>query len=184
MVEKLSENKSRSLIEEHFNFCKIISKRYCNSIGLDVTKDISAEGFVGLVRAANSHNPDKSPFKSWAAFKIRCEISNYIKSQFGTKKGKSKREAVQFDIEENNFRLEDTSSNTEKRVINKDRVSKLLQCISEKWKKVIRMHYVGGYSLAEIGILNGYTRSNASRIKRAALAKMLKQQRRNKEGLQ
>lgn len=38
---------AQMVIREHYNFAKVISRRFCNKIGLDITNDLEAEGFVG-----------------------------------------------------------------------------------------------------------------------------------------
>lgn len=161
---------ANAVIEEHCSFANAISRRYCRRIGLDITEDIEAEGIVGLVKAADSYLASKLSFKSWASFKIKCEIREYIKRQFRGQKGDAKKRAIMIPIED--LPIETSVDGLEKGVCNKDQIRKLLKHIPKDWREVITLYYVNGYSLREIGKIKGYTKSNASRIRLAALKRM------------
>lgn len=161
---------ANSIIEEHYVFARKISEHYCNLIGLGFTEDVHAEGLVGLVKAANSYLPSKLSFKSWAAFKIRCEIREWIKSQFRGQKGDARRQAIIFPLEDWSSEL--TIDGLEDAVCTKDQICKLLERIPVTWASVIRLHYMEGMSFKKIGDKNGYTRNNASAIHIRALKRM------------
>ena len=173
ILDKQESGYANAIAEEHFDFAKIISRKYCRQIGFDCNEDIESEGLVGLVKAINSHLPLRLSFKSWAAFKIRTEISTYIKDQFRTKKGMAKKQAIMVSVEE----VDLVRNVLEKQTCVKDQVSKLLKFIPEHWRKVLILHYIRGYSLKEIGDSKGYSKANASRIKMAALRKIKKRNR-------
>lgn len=163
---------AQMVAEEHYTFAKIISKRYCFKIGFDITEDLEAEGFVGLVKATNSYMPGKLSFRSWAAFNIRNEIRSSIKNNFRTKKGQARMSATTISIDDIDALCESSSNSIERKFCNKNRIQKLMYSIPKKWQEVIILHFVYGYSLKEIGDIKGYTRANASRIKREAIIKM------------
>ena len=164
-------NATNIIIEEYYIFAKIISKRYCNQIGFDMTEDIEAEGFVGLVKAVNGHLPGRLSFKSWASFKIRSEIRDYIKRQLRGQKGEAKKQAITVPLED----VEISVDGAERKVYKKDQIRKLLRLIPKSWQEVIILYYVKGYNLREIGKIKGYTKANASRIKIKALRRMKKE---------
>lgn len=162
---------AQMVAEEHYTFAKIISRRYCLKIGFDMTEDLEAEGLVGLVKATNSYMPGKLSFKSWAAFNIRSEIRSSIKNNFRTKKGQARMGAITISIGDIDA-LYESSSSIESKFCNKSQLRKLMGSIPERWKEVIILHFVYGYNLREIGVMKGYTKANASRIKIAAVRKM------------
>ena len=163
---------AQMVAEEHYTFAKIISKQYCFKIGYDMTEDLEAEGLVGLVKATNSYMPGRLSFKSWAAFKIRSEIRSSIGNNFRTKKGQARVGATIISIDDIDALCESSSSSIERKFCNKNRIQKLMYSIPEKWQEVITLYFICGYNLREIGVMKGYTKANASRIKMAAVRKM------------
>lgn len=162
-------------ITEHYTFAKIISRRFCSKIGFDFTEDIEAEGFVGLVKAANSYKISKKlTFKSWAAFKIRSEIQGYIGYKYKTKKGRAEKIAIKIAINELDFIYEASPSRFEKDFCNRDLIRELMKSIPSTWQEVIFLYYIRGYTLREIGEMKGYTKANASRLRTRAIEKMNK----------
>jgi RNA polymerase sigma factor (sigma-70 family) len=158
------------VVEEHYIFAQKISEHYCNRIGIDFTEDICAEGLVGLVKASNCHQTNLLSFKSWAAFKIRCEIREWIKSQFRGQKGEARSQATILPLE--NCSNEFAVDGLENVVCNKDQIYKLLECIPANWREVICLHYMEGYTFKKIGEKLGYSKNNASSIHMRALGKM------------
>lgn len=127
---------------------------------------------MGLVKAANSYKTGGATFKSWAAFKIRCEIRDYIKQHYRTRKGRAKRIAVAISVDELDMLCEIPSKSAEEKLCNKNLIRMLMKNIPKGWQEVVFLYYIWGYNLREIGDMKGYTKSNASRIKKAAIIKM------------
>lgn len=161
---------ANTVIEEHYVFARKISEHYCNLVGIAFTEDICAEGFVGLVKAANSYQANMLPFKSWAAFKIRCEIREWVKSQCRGLKGEARRQAVMLPFDD--WSSEFAIDGLENAVRIKDQIYKLLECIPVTWREVICLHYMKGYTFRRIGEINGYSKNNASAIHMRALKRM------------
>lgn len=162
--------KANFIIEEHYIFAQKISEHYCNLVGIAFTEDICSEGLVGLVKAASSYRANLLSFKSWAAFRIRCEIREWVKSQCRGLKGKARRQAVILPFEDWSSEL--TIDGLEDAVCTKDQICKLLERIPVTWASVIRLHYMEGFTFKKIGEMNGYSRNNASAIHVRALKRM------------
>lgn len=164
---------AQTLAKKYYTFSKMISKQYCRKIGFGITEDLESEGFVGLVKAANSYKPGRLTFKSWAAFKIRSEIQSSIKNNFRTKKGLARTNTTTISMDDTDALHEVFCNSIENKICNRNQLRKLMSFIPERCKEVIILHFFYGYRLREVGDMKGYTRANASRIKREAVETML-----------
>lgn len=161
-----------TLINNYYNFAVRIIRKHCVYINFDVNEDLIAIGLIGLVLAAKTHDKKKLPFKSWASFKIRCEINSFIKNQIRTKKGKEKQKAITIPLSTiyDSCEFENINDyNPEKLFINKNLIDEFLKKIPKRSVDVIILYIKHGYTFLEIGKLKNYSRSNASAIYLKAL---------------
>lgn len=171
------------LIERNMRLVAHIVKKYSQP-ELDAEELISI-GTIGLIKAVDSFNSDKSSrIGTYAAKCIDNEILMYLRAEKKRSRDVSLFESIGTDKEGNTITLVDVIECDEEDAIDRislkndiqDVYSVYKEALNERERKVIALRYglFGGeeYTQREIGDFLGISRSYVSRIEKSALEKM------------
>lgn len=171
------------LIERNMRLVAHIVKKYSQP-ELDAD-DLISIGTIGLIKAVDSFNSDKSSrIGTYAAKCIDNEILMYLRAEKKRNRDVSLFESIGTDKEGNTITLVDVIECDEEDAIDRislkddiqDIYSVYKEVLNERERKVIALRYglFGGeeYTQREIGSYLGISRSYVSRIEKSALDKM------------
>jgi len=152
----MNQQERNSLILSHIQLANKVArskKRKLFSIELE---ELEAAAYLGLVQAANSYDPMScDQFSAFAIRRIIGAIQDYLRElSWGKRKQPWNREV--------DFVLEDIL------IVDKeqddDLFEKIIDCLPERWKLVIRKYYLFSESLQVIADFLGVTESRAFQL--------------------
>ena len=143
--------KQRKLVCDHMPLAnKIAWKKSLTTPRSVAFDDLKSAAYMGLVDAAIKFDFSKNCAFSWyARIRIYGEIQDYLKSLFG------------FDIM---IEEQEKESSFDKEIETKDFFDFIESCLSLDEGKILRMYYVEGRTLKEIGKSRGVSESRISQL--------------------
>ena len=172
------------LIEHNLRLVAHIVKKYSAQ---GETDDLISIGTIGLIKAINTYNPQKSAhLATYASRCIENEILMYLRSKKKAAKEISLYEKIGTDREGNEIKLYDIIETDEEEVAEKIHLKENIQTLYEKVEKelsqreriILKMRYglYNGeeYTQREIARQLGISRSYVSRIEKGAVEKLRK----------
>jgi RNA polymerase sigma factor (sigma-70 family) len=83
MSVQISSNRVNvdELVENNLHLVIFTIRNFFHTSNTETQKEMESAGRVGLVKAALSYDPDRAAFSTYAVYRIRGEISNFLKRQ-------------------------------------------------------------------------------------------------------
>jgi RNA polymerase sigma factor (sigma-70 family) len=128
--------------------------------------ELQSAAYFGLVDAASRYNPEKGCFSSFVFLRIIGEIKDYIK------KNSSKASIISIFQEKNTIEIEQPSKNDDFET--KDLLNFAIKPLNAIAKKVIKLYYIEGKSMKEIGNCFNISESRVSQMIKEYLGQMKK----------
>ena len=143
-------------IKQYFDYVRTLSLKYI-SVYPNFVEDIQQEGYIGLIKAGRSYNPNhlaQASFKTYAISRIKWRMTNYINKM--ARKGMTGRGFSPDFVPINGGgnekeEMEISGGNFEKLYHTIDYFEKITKDVSKFKKMVLELYYFYGYSKMEIG---------------------------------
>lgn len=142
--------KNAQLAEMYMPLAESMAKSRSRNLPANITLDeVKSAAFLGLSDAAHRYEPDRGvPFASYARIRIAGEITEFFRG--------SRYDSVE---------PKDTASREEQTLVEtEDFFDFVSSQIGEPDGKLLRMYYLDGKSLKEVGQARGVSESRASQI--------------------
>ena len=155
------------LVADYIGWAKNLSTQYFNTNylpGLDLD-DIVQIGRIGLWRAAQKYDPERSLFSTYAKHWVLGQIRQHVFLTFGNPQSRQKKRRGRIkegeyvplpELFEIDIRF--SANGTAKKVADKDAVAKALAGVHPMYADILRAYYLEGYTLQEMGDYFGVTR--------------------------
>lgn len=129
--------------------------------------DFRSMAYIGLCEAADSYQPDKGPFRPYAYYRIYGSIVDQLRLINGRRFQKTR-------LVLNQQKVDDLQSNRNEMAQFEAReyLEKTLPNLSKRELRVLKMIYIDGLTLEDIGPMEGVDPSRISQIKTVALKKL------------
>ena len=150
-------NSSNELISNYMPLANKLAWKYKKTAPYFVPFDeIQSAAYFGLVDAASRYQKEKGSFSNFAFIRIIGEIKDYFKNNI------SKIPQISTSLEDSSIDLEAKSTKTSMETEDFfEFATKVLNAIG---KKVIRLYYIEGKSMKEIGEILNISESRVSQI--------------------
>ena len=168
-------------VEDHLGLARKVAYQFCRSSKTKYTYDeVESTAFLGLIEAAN--NFDESKGFKFSTYAIPV-ITGRIKRMYRDDKWYNIKRGVPHEIISLNSKISDTENvqiidsledkeNIEESIVNHLIVSKLLELLTERDKKIIYLYFYEQLSQSQISKIMNLSQVSVSRIIRASLNKM------------
>lgn len=145
--------------------------------------DLYNSGYIAMVNAISTYNPENGSFSNWLMFYIRREFQNVTGYRNGKSKSDAMNEAISVDtpvpgtegdltigdmLESDIDIEEDVVNNIERQELHNN-LETALKSLPDIQEKAIRLRYYAGKTLEQTGAELGFTSSRAGQIIRKAL---------------
>jgi RNA polymerase sigma factor (sigma-70 family) len=139
--------------------------RYAQSIPTVSYEDIFLEGVYGLIKAIDKYKPQKGSFSTYATIWIKQSIRRFLQKEKAQLKGRGYL-PVQED-EEEQMTLEDMPAEEEELPSSDlENLKRKIEYapIPQRSKDILRMYFLEGYSLREIGEKIGLSKERVRQL--------------------
>lgn len=148
------------LVLDYIPLAKKIARQTSLKTPPSVTEEeILSAAYMGLVSAARRFDSGKGKFAPYARLRISGEINDYLRSRRGPEVSE-----IEFEV----------TQDYEDEVLTRDFFDFLATRLSESEDEVLRMYYLEGRTLKDIGDRRGVGESRVSQILSGSLKKLKK----------
>jgi len=116
--------------------------------GRDLADDVLQETWMTAVRGVRKFRPDAGSFRNW----LRGIAANVLRNQLRSRQRKASRERPM-----NGEMVGEDSSHLDQE--RSERIARSLDSLSDRYEQVLRMKYLDGMSMDEIGTVTGEAES-------------------------
>lgn len=175
-------NARNILIEHNLRLVVYLAKKY-ETTGYDL-EDLVSIGSIGLIKGIETYKPDKNiKLATYASRCIANEILMYIRKNKKRKTEISLEDALNYDAEGNELRLEDILGTDDNIIYNefkdkldREKLSKELTRLNSKEKEIMTLRYGLNqgeeYTQKEVAQMLGISQSYISRIEKKIIKKL------------
>jgi RNA polymerase sigma factor (sigma-70 family) len=136
------------ITKDDIKWAEIIARRTLCKYPVIHKEEAVSSAYEGLVVAARNYDKHKSDWFLYAFYQIRQHITYEMRRWTGDrrlKKGKEFRNAIHSSLDE----FEPSSNGTEKKIVNKELIHKILNGLTGRERTVLEEVYCNGFTLAE-----------------------------------
>ncbi len=158
-----------ALVEENIGLVHKWARRYyryAQGIPTISYEDIFLEGIYGLIKAIDKYKPQKGSFSTYATIWIKQSIRRFLQKERAQLKGRGYLPVQEEEDEQ--MTLEDMPAEEEEELISSDTESlrKKIEYapIPERSKEILKLYFLEGYSLREIGERIGLSKERVRQL--------------------
>jgi len=156
-----------ALVEENIGLVHKWARRYyryAQSLPTVSYEDIFLEGVYGLIKAIDKYKPQKGSFSTYATIWIKQSIRRFIQKERAQLKGRGYLPVQEEEDEQ--MTLEDMPAEEEFPSPDMESLSRKIDYapIPQRSKDILRMYFLEGYSLREIGEKIGLSKERVRQL--------------------
>jgi len=156
-----------ALVEENIGLVHKWARRYyryAQTIPTVTYEDIFLEGVYGLLKAIDKYKPQKGSFSTYATIWIKQSIRRFIQKEKAQLKGRGYLPVQDEDDEQ--MTLEDVSPEEPSPSVEMEELERKIQYanIPQRSKDILRMYFLEGLSLREIGEKIGLSKERVRQL--------------------
>lgn len=143
-------------VEDHISWAEVVALNFRKEKNIPIEREEAVSlGMVGLMKAARNYDESKGKFRTFVWVKIRGELKDWVSTSMKRRSLAPMMSLEGFFSEQLPF-----VDGTERRVVNKDLVEKLLDFPTVRQVQAIKLYYLEEYSVEDIAENFGTTEAN------------------------
>lgn len=156
------------LIEDYIGYAKLLAYKIKDEKRLPIDlEELNSVALLALVKAANTYNQKRALFKTHVRYRVRGDIQDFIRSEYGRKNGQRKNNTIS--IEEltpayYKYNMALSIDGTEAKTINKELAEIMIATLSEREAFIVHQYFTIGYNMREVGSFLNLHESRISQI--------------------